>query len=192
MIRRSRQKQASLYRGPNVKHDPDADRAHLPGTCQPDARRRTVAFKPAELTFEEVASLSFGGVTALTFLRDKAGVVRGYRVLVAGVSGAVGTAAVQIATHFGTEVTAVTSTSNATLAASIGADKVSPRHGDQPLQEAHAIGLFAAFGWRSRRRRLAVPGAHALRSGRVSPGALPRRRPPTRHRRDPPIARRLR
>lgn len=82
-----------------------------------------VAHKPHNLTFEEAASLSFGSTTALPFLRDKAKVKRGDQLLVVGASGAVGTAAVQIAKHFGAEVTAVTSTGNVDLVRSIGADK---------------------------------------------------------------------
>lgn len=84
----------------------------------------TVVLKPANLTFEEAASLSFGAMTALPFLRDKALIRRGERVLVVGASGAVGSAAVQIARHLGAEVTAVTSTANATLVASLGAHRV--------------------------------------------------------------------
>jgi NADPH:quinone reductase-like Zn-dependent oxidoreductase len=83
-----------------------------------------LAVKPANLTFEEAAALSFGGVHALTFLRDRAGLARGDRVLVIGASGAIGTAAIQVARHLGAEVTAVTSTGNATLVTSIGADRV--------------------------------------------------------------------
>lgn len=80
--------------------------------------------KPANLSFDEAASLPFGSMTALPFLRDKAKVRRGDEVLVVGASGAIGTAAVQIAKHFGAVVTAVTSTSNLALVASIGADRV--------------------------------------------------------------------
>ena len=83
-----------------------------------------ITHKPANLTFEEAASISFGSTTALPFLRDKAKVKRGDQVLVVGASGAVGTAAVQIARHFGAEVTAVTSTANVNLVRSIGADRV--------------------------------------------------------------------
>ena len=75
----------------------------------------TIATKPANLSFEEAASLSFGSMNALPFLRDKARIKRGERVLVVGASGAVGTAAVQIARHFGADVTGVTSTSNVNL-----------------------------------------------------------------------------
>jgi NADPH:quinone reductase-like Zn-dependent oxidoreductase len=80
--------------------------------------------KPANLSFEEAASLSFGGTTALPLLRDKAKLKRGDKVLVVGASGGVGSAAVQIAKHFGAEVTGVCSGANAGLVRSIGADHV--------------------------------------------------------------------
>lgn len=80
--------------------------------------------KPANLSFDEAASLSFGAMTALPFLRDKAHLQAGERVLVVGASGAVGSAAVQLARHMGAEVTAVTSTANAALVSSLGAHRV--------------------------------------------------------------------
>ena len=83
-----------------------------------------IARKPENLSFEEAASLSFGGMNALGFLRDKAGIKRGDKVLIVGASGGVGAAAVQLAKHFGAEVTGVCSTSNLDLLRSIGADKV--------------------------------------------------------------------
>jgi NADPH:quinone reductase-like Zn-dependent oxidoreductase len=60
-----------------------------------------IARKPANLTFDEAAALSFGGLTALSFLRDKGAVRPGDNVLIVGASGGVGTAAVQIAKHLG-------------------------------------------------------------------------------------------
>jgi NADPH:quinone reductase-like Zn-dependent oxidoreductase len=83
-----------------------------------------IALKPANLSFEEAAALSFGGTTALPFLRDKAGIKHGDRVLVVGASGAVGSAAVQIARHFGAEVTGVCSAANRDLVLSLGAGRV--------------------------------------------------------------------
>ena len=83
-----------------------------------------IARKPANLSFEEAASLSFGGTTALSFLRDKAGVRPGDKVLVIGASGSVGAAAVQLARHFGAEVTGVCSAANLKLVRSLGADRV--------------------------------------------------------------------
>lgn len=83
-----------------------------------------IARKPANLSFGEAAALSFGGGTALRFLRDKGGIRRGDRVLIVGASGGVGTAAVQIARHFGATVTGVGSTPNLDVVRSIGADRV--------------------------------------------------------------------
>lgn len=83
-----------------------------------------VAPMPANLNFGEAAALTFGGLTALTFLRDKAHIKAGDSVLVNGASGAVGCAAVQIAKHFRAEVTGVCSAANAELVKSLGADRV--------------------------------------------------------------------
>lgn len=79
--------------------------------------------KPAGLDFAEAASLAFGGTTALYFLK-KADIRAGEHILVIGASGAVGTAMVQLARHFGATVTALTSARNAELAKSLGADAV--------------------------------------------------------------------
>lgn len=79
--------------------------------------------KPANLTFEEAASLSFGATTAIDFLR-RAKLQAGEQLLVNGASGGVGTAVVQIAKHLGAHVTGVCSTANVELVRSIGADRV--------------------------------------------------------------------
>ncbi len=77
-----------------------------------------------EVSFDDAAGVLFGGTTALYFLRDRAAVRSGERVLVVGASGAVGTNAVQLAKHLGATVTAVTSAGNAELARELGADRV--------------------------------------------------------------------
>jgi NADPH:quinone reductase-like Zn-dependent oxidoreductase len=82
-----------------------------------------VVLKPANLSFEQAAALSFGGSTALETLK-RAKIAAGDRVLVNGASGSVGTALIQIAKHFGAHVTGVTSTGNMELVRSIGADAV--------------------------------------------------------------------
>lgn len=80
--------------------------------------------KPANLTFVQAAAVPVAAFTALQALRDKGRVRPGYRVLVNGASGGVGTFAVQLAKAFGAEVTAVCGTGKVELTRSIGADHV--------------------------------------------------------------------
>src|ERR1700730_10895834 len=85
---------------------------------------RAVVLKPANMPFEQAASVPVAAITALQGLRDKGKIQAGQKVLVNGASGGVGTFAVQIAKSFGSAVTGVCSTRNVNLVRSIGADHV--------------------------------------------------------------------
>jgi NADPH:quinone reductase-like Zn-dependent oxidoreductase len=116
--------------GPGVRRFVEGDRvyaftgwrhqgAYAEYICLPETG--SLATMPANMTYREAVAIPNGFLTALPFLRDTGKVRSGQRVLVNGASGAVGTAAVQLARSYGAQVTGVCSAVNLELVRSLGA-----------------------------------------------------------------------
>src|SRR5882757_9796905 len=129
---------------------------------------RAVALKPANVSFEEAASVNIAAITALQALRDKGKIQPGQKVLINGASGGVGTFAVQIAKSLGAEVTGVCSTHNVDLVKSLGADHVIDytkedfTKGDQRYDVIYDLVNNHSF---AERRRVLKPGGICVLAG---------------------------
>ncbi|MFW9844451.1 MAG: NAD(P)-dependent alcohol dehydrogenase [Candidatus Thorarchaeota archaeon] len=91
---------------------------------RPDSEEGSITHKPSNLNFGEAAIVPVGLDTALFFLRNQGNIQSGQKILIYGASSSVGSYAVQLAKHYGAEVTAVCSTSNLDWVKDLGADKM--------------------------------------------------------------------
>lgn len=131
------------------------------------AEEGVIAPTPSNLTDEEAVAVFDGSVTALPFIRDTARLRRGQSILINGASGAVGTAAVQLAKHYGATVTAVCSSANDELVRSLGADEVVDYNAADFTSHRDAYDvIFDAIGTSSfgRSRRALKPGGIYMRT----------------------------
>jgi NADPH2:quinone reductase len=87
------------------------------------SEKGAIARKPKNISFEQAATIPYGALTALYFLRDRARLETGHKILIKGASGGVGVYAVQLSRYFGAEVTGVCSRANMEFVKSLGADK---------------------------------------------------------------------
>lgn len=133
--------------------------------------------KPANLTFTQAAAVPLAGSTALVGLRDAGQVQAGQRVLINGASGGVGLFAVQIAVALGAEVSAVCSSRNVELVASVGADHVIDYTRDDFTRPARPYDLILDLvgnrGLAECRRALTPTGTLVLSGGGVSRAGRP-------------------
>jgi len=124
-----------------------------------------VVRKPENLTFEEAAAIPFGATTAYDFLINKGKLRAGERVLINGASGSVGSACVQLAKHFGAEVTGVCSASNVDLVRDIGADRVIDYNAEDFVEEGPqydmVVDTVGTAPW-SRTRHALMPNGRML------------------------------
>ncbi|MFN6979484.1 MAG: zinc-binding alcohol dehydrogenase family protein [Gemmobacter sp.] len=128
-----------------------------------------IAAMPPGLGFAEAASLVFGANTALTFLRGKAGLRAGERVLVIGAAGPVGLAAVQIAAADGATVSALARPAHHDRLRALGAAAVAADLGAAPGPFDLVLDTTGAFGTATLRERLAPRGRVALVAAGLGP-----------------------
>ena len=118
--------------GKNVKRFKKGDQVYGGDVWSPGAyaeykcirEKGVLEIKPSNITYDEAATLPYGGLTALPFLRDVGKVRKGQKVLIIGASGGIGTYAIQLARYFGVDVTGVCSTTGLDLVKSLGAAHV--------------------------------------------------------------------
>ena len=139
------------------------------------ASEKLLAVKPANLSFQQAATVPLAAVTALQGLRDAGEIRSGQKVLIVGASGGVGTFAVQIAKWYGADVTGVCSTRNLEMVHSIGADRVidyTREDFTRSGQKYDLIFQLAGTAPPSACRRVLTPKGRLVLSSGDSPGRV--------------------
>ena len=139
------------------------------------APEERLALKPANLSFQQAATVPLAAMTALQGLHDAGKIRSGQKVLIVGASGGVGTFAVQIATFFGADVTGVCSPRNVEMVRSIGADSVidyTREDFTRSGQKYDLIFQLAGIASPSACRRALTPGGTLVLSSGDSPGRI--------------------
>lgn len=133
------------------------------------APEKALVPKPQNVSFEAASTLPLAGITALLALRNKGNIRKGEKVLVLGSAGSVGPIAVQLAKHFGAEVTGVCSTRNIDQTLSIGADHVIDYTKENPLRYTKhynlILGINGNYPLLACRRALAPGGRYVMVGG---------------------------
>lgn len=133
--------------------------------------KATMTTMPRGFSFNHAAALTFGYLTALNFLR-RAKVTAGQSVLIVGASGSVGTAAVQLAVHFGAQVTGVSSAANLELVRQQGAGRAidynSAAYANDTTQYDVVVDTVGKTHWKNHLARVKPTGKLLL----VAAGAL--------------------
>ena len=145
------------------------------GTCDASfaeyarVREDKLVLMPANLTFEQAAAVPTSATTALQALRDQGRIQPGWKVLIIGASGGVGTFAVQLAKAFGAEVTGMSSATKVDLVRSIGADHVIDYTREDVARPGQHYDLILDIGGnrplRALRRALAPEGTLVIVGG---------------------------
>jgi len=133
--------------------------------CMNEKESKTgcLAIKPNNMSHEEAASVSYGGILAIHYMK-KMNIKSGQKVLIYGASGAIGTVAVQIANSLEAEVTGVCGSSNAELVKSLGADKIIDYTDEDSVNKLEVYDFILDAAGKNKKSNLKTASKKALKA----------------------------